>query len=184
MNASVARDRRLRVPVRAIAWAGPVAFALASVAGSVGAAADSLPDGRIRIGNGPYAGDDIHNTTGKKQTRRGPRADVTRFDVLIENDGSGRPRFNVLGTDTEGRPAFTVRYTAGGSNVTDEVVAGTYQTPRLPGGTRHRIRVKVTMDPFEPVGSHYTGKVTIAGASDDAKDVVKFRVGDTQGCGC
>lgn len=68
------------------------------------------PDALIRKGTGPYAGEDIFNTTGTGQTRkaRAQRGRTRTFTILSENDGDHTEAFTVRGPGSTKR--FRVRY--------------------------------------------------------------------------
>lgn len=98
----------------------------------------ALPDVRLGTTTAAPVGDDRYNLTGAGQTLKtvishdgGVKTDYLR----IQNDGPVPETFRVRGTP--GNAKFTVKYLNGGTNVTSQVVAGTFNTGVLaPGRTR------------------------------------------------
>ena len=47
------------------------------------------PDGRIRLGSGAFVGNNVYNTTGANQTKKGsaPKGHSITFGISIQNDG-------------------------------------------------------------------------------------------------
>jgi len=134
------------------------------------------PDGRIRLGGGAFAGNDIYNTTGAGQSRIGAAAlgrSIT-FGISIQNDGTSVDRFKVKATGTA-RSAYTVKYFRGTTDVTAAVVAGTYRTSSLAPATTYLIKARVTVRSTAAVGSAVKRLVTIASIRDNTmKDAVTF----------
>lgn len=132
------------------------------------------PDARISRGTGPFAGDEIVNTTGAGQTRRaalGPGGSVT-FTVRIDNDGNAHDQVTIRGTG--GNSRFRVRYAFGGQNVTTAVVNGTFRTPSIIPGRDRALTVVVDALPGSPSGASRTLSIRLTsfGASPRV-DVVK-----------
>ncbi|MBL8775187.1 MAG: 6-bladed beta-propeller [Acidimicrobiales bacterium] len=131
------------------------------------------PDGSIRVGTtGAFAGDNIHNTSGRGQTAAATTAAgrAATYDVTWQNDGVFQERLRLRGTASTAR--FSVRYTVGGTNVTSAVVAGTYRTPSLAPGATATMRVTVT-----PAAGASALSATLRGTSvlDSTRiDVVRF----------
>ncbi len=98
----------------------------------------ALPD--TRLGTTPAApiGDNRYNLTGTGQTLNtailhggGVKTDFIR----IQNDGPVLESFKVKGTP--GNAKFAVKYLRGTTNVTSQIVAGTFNTGKLaPGGSK------------------------------------------------
>ena len=140
------------------------------------AAAAPRPDGRIRRGAGPLAGNDIYNTTGAGQTRAGSatRGHSVIYYASIQNDAAFAETLRLRGQAST--PRFAVVYrNAAGINITNQVTAGTYTTPNLaPGGT-HQIKITVTVRNTPP----FTGSLirTLTATSTTAPtiaDTVRF----------
>ena len=134
------------------------------------------PDGRIRRGAGPLAGDGIYNTTGVGQTRRGSAArgrSVTYY-ASIQNDGRVADTFRLRGQASTRRFALVYRNPAG-ANITTAVTNGTYRTPNLATAGTHRITIIVTVRNAAPhhawLARTLTATSTIQPAS---KDTVRF----------
>jgi len=134
------------------------------------------PDGRVRLGTGAFAGNDIYNTTGTSQSRTGSaaRGRSVTFGISIQNDGTSVDRFKVKATGTA-RSAYTVKYFRGTTDVTAAVVAGTYRTSSLAPATTYLIKARVTVRSTAAVGSAVKRLVTIASIRDNTmKDAVTF----------
>ena len=102
-----------------------------------------LPDGRVRLGtSGPFTGNDVHNTSGKNQQVTGSaarRATIT-YQIDIQNDSlTDADTFTVAATGAA-TADYTVKFLRGSTDITTEVVAGTYQTPSVQAGDSFRIQ--------------------------------------------
>jgi hypothetical protein len=134
------------------------------------------PDGRIRLGTGAFVGNDIYNTTGVGQRRHGsaPRGSGVTFGISIQNDGNGADRFTVKATGSVSS-GYTVRYFRGATDITAEVVGGTYQTWSLAPAATYLITARVTVHSAAAVGSKVMRLVTLTSVGNGAKkDAVKF----------
>lgn len=135
-----------------------------------------VPDGRIRLGTGPYVGNNVYNTTGASQSRAGSaaRGHMVTFGISIQNDGNAAGRFKVKATGSAAG-GYTVKYFQGTTDITPEVVAGTYRTPSLAPGATYLITAKVMVKQTAGVGSQVVRLVTITSVgSPTIKDAVKF----------
>ena len=154
------------------------------------------PDGLIR--NAPYGawrGNDIHNTDATDQTvNRTVRARRwVNFTVRILNDGDTAEAFMVGASDPTTNPTtnlfgpddvfdgssagFRVRYYDHGVNITDAIVAGTYETPILEPGDWYQIKVKVRVNGSAEPGAAVERLLTISSVGDaGAMDAVMFSV--------
>ena len=134
------------------------------------------PDGRIRKGaTGAFKGDGVYNTTGAGQTKTGAaaRGSTVSYWVSAQNDAPFADVLRLKGTATTTR--FKVTYTAGGVDITPQVVAGTYTTPVLAPGDAVLIKVVVKVKGTAPAGSVLTGSMIVKSDSDPARrDTVKF----------
>jgi hypothetical protein len=132
------------------------------------------PDGRIKVGSGALAGNDIYDTTGDSQSRTGSavRGKTIKFTVSVQND-SKPDRFKIQGAGSATH--YTVKYFRGSTNITSAVVAGTYTTRELKTDEAIPFIVKVKVKSSAPAGSSVTRLVTITSVADPAvKDVVKL----------
>jgi hypothetical protein len=134
------------------------------------------PDGRIRLGTGTYAGNDVYNTTGASQSRTGSaaRGATVTFGISIQNDGSGADQFLVAATGAA-NSGYKVTYFTATTDITGAIVAGTYQTPSLAAGAAHVITARVKVKPTATAGSKVNRLVTITSVADGtSKDAVKL----------
>ena len=133
------------------------------------------PDGRIKKGTGAYIGNDVYNTTGAGQTRtaRLPRGATATYTVKVQNDHVVADTLRLKGTRSA--TYYRVTYTAGTTDITDQVTAGTYTTPALAPGATHTIRATVKVKATAPAGTSLTGSLTATSTTDTtAKDRVGF----------
>ena len=136
------------------------------------------PDAQIRIGStGTFVGNDIYNTTGTGQTRSTTVGNLgaSTFYARVQNDGNLTEPIKVKGT--AGTTRFTVAYFAGTTNITSQVVAGTYQTAALAPGGKTNIKIVITARSGAPIGSTIIVKVKeTSTTTTTAKDAVKATV--------
>ena len=139
-------------------------------------AGQAKPDGRIRLGtSGSYVGDNVYNTTGTGQTRSGSaaRRHTVTYDVTVQNDAPFADVLRLKGTASNAN--FTVSYQVGATDVTAQVVAGTYTTPSLAPGATQKVRVVVTVGAAAPSGSSLSATVLAKSDTDTARrDTVRF----------
>jgi hypothetical protein len=134
------------------------------------------PDGRIRLGTGAFAGNNVYNTSGVNQTRSGSATPghAISFGISIQNDGTTADRFKVkaAGTAVSG---YVVKYFRGTTDITAAVVTGTYQTPSLAPTATYLITAKVRVKSAAAAGSKVTRLVTLTSVGNSAKkDAVKL----------
>ncbi|HUR16103.1 MAG TPA: hypothetical protein VMZ33_02350 [Candidatus Limnocylindrales bacterium] len=134
------------------------------------------PDGRIRLRNGAFVGNNVYNGTGVNQTRTGSAApgQVIMFGISAQNDSAiaDRIRVGATGTSVSG---YTIKYFTGSTDVTLAVNSGTYQTPVLPAGGSVLITAKVTVKQSAADGSSISRLVTLRSVADQTKlDVLKL----------
>jgi len=102
------------------------------------------PDAHIRRATAArFAGDGVYSPNGTGQThevRVGPRGQAAFF-VRVQNDGEVLNSFRVSGPRSN--PTWTVRYLAGGRDVTRAVTAGTHAVDDLAPGATRILRVVV-----------------------------------------
>jgi hypothetical protein len=149
----------------------------AAPAAAVGAQDVSYrPDALIKGGyTTSYKGLHIYNNTGAHQKAIGgtylpPAGEVHRFSIAIDNDGALADHFKVHAAGSG--QGWRVQYFDGPTNITAQVIAGTFKTPSVPSGRGYLIRAKLTTR-AHPALIHRL--VTISSAAQPAKvDVVKF----------
>jgi hypothetical protein len=135
------------------------------------------PDAQIRLGGGAFIGNGVYNTTGAGQTRSTtvPRLGTATFTVRIQNDGNVADDLRVRGQATTSR--YTVTYKAGSTNVTSQVVAGTYTLDDVGPGATRNLTVIVKARAGTPVGNLVNRLVTVTSVGDTTrKDAVKATV--------
>jgi hypothetical protein len=103
------------------------------------------PDGLIKTNSTGFAGNGVYNGSGADQTRslRVRRGATGEFTIRITNDGFHGDGFTLEGPGSGG--GFTARYFAGSTNITSQVVAGTYQVPSIAPGQSRTIELRVTV---------------------------------------
>jgi hypothetical protein len=135
------------------------------------------PDGRVRIGTtGAFTGNDIYNANGNQQgvSSRGAPGTTLVFQLSLQNDAPTLGDRFTVSANGNVPVGYEVRYFKGTTEITNDVIAGTYQTPRLRPGRSFKIKVEVTVAANAPAGSKVTRKVTVTSVGDAAKlDVVK-----------
>lgn len=149
----------------------------ADYAASWGLTPVKLPDGRVRAGtSGSYTGDDIYNTNADHQTvnrSAAPGATIT-YQVSIQNDSpTSNDRFTVAASGAASSD-YTVKYFKGSTNITADVVAGTYRTTSLAPGATYVIKVQIKVKNSAPANSQVARKLTLTSVGDPTKrDAVK-----------
>jgi alpha-tubulin suppressor-like RCC1 family protein len=135
-------------------------------------------DGEIRRSTQTtFVGNGVYNLTGARQTRS---TDVRRgrsgtFVLRFRNEASTVDDIRVRGLGSSGR--FTVRYSVGSTNVTRQVVAGTYRFQNVPANRTRLLTVRITVAANAVVNS--TKAVTVRGisvAEPTVRDTVKATV--------
>jgi hypothetical protein len=138
--------------------------------------AAARPDARIRRGVRPLAGNDIYNTTGIGQTRTGSaaRGHSVTFSASIQNDAPFAERLRLGGQPST--PNFTVVYrNPAGTDITNQVNAGTYTTPNLAPGGAHRITITVTVRNAAPRSASVARTLTATSTTQPTiRDTVRF----------
>jgi alpha-tubulin suppressor-like RCC1 family protein len=149
------------------------ALAYISLPGTVGLGLQR-PDNAVRVGRASFVGNDVRNTTGRRQT---VRTQVTRgvtrvITVRVQNDGNEPDRFTVRGTKADKR--FAVTYRQGTRNLTRAVTRGRFVTPVLQPGASLDLRVTVAPKKAARPGARLTATVTTTSRIDTARrDVVR-----------
>jgi hypothetical protein len=124
-----------------------------------------------------YTGDDVYNTTGLGQMRtaKGKLGSSVSFSYRVQNEGTGSDSYTLSGCgDSAG---FAVTYSAGTTDITADVRAGTYSLGPVPVGGVSVINVKIAVDPAATVGAAKTCRILSTSAADPAaKDAAKAKV--------
>ena len=134
------------------------------------------PDAQIAT-TAAFVGNGIYNTTGNNQARSRTvhRNQTGTFSVQIGNDGLGVDSYTVRGTGSNSR--FTVSYFRGATNITAQVLAGTYPIANLAAGVNRTLTVRVKVAAGAPVGSSRSFLITATSTGAGApKDAVKATV--------
>ena len=185
------------ISIRFVAMVIAVAGLFAAVPGAAARQQGPLPyrpDGWIRYHSfhsggetfrnpSAWKGDDIYNFTANNQTIKRTAAGVYEpgdyfvFQVLVQNDGAP-DRFLI---QAGGNGDWTVKYFVSKTNVTSDVVAGTYRTPSLATGEMLLMKVKLWVgDP----GTFTARKFVIWSDTNPLqRDTVKLKV-TYSSCGC
>jgi hypothetical protein len=136
-----------RVSRLAVLAAAVLAAAVVPASGAAGAqAASCQPDVSIaQRGDRAQAGEDLYSADAVGQTRN---VLITKQRVVlvvrIQNDGTAPCSFLVTGS--HGTDGFDIQYTAPGTDVTADVIAGTYALQDLPPSATRRVVVRVAAE--------------------------------------
>ncbi len=133
------------------------------------------PDGLVRR-SGPtaFVGNDIYNTTAANQTVNSnvARGTTGTFFFKVTNDGTINDNMTILGSGSS--PGFTVRWFDGPTDVTSQVVAGTYALTAVPINGFKVLRATVAVANSRPVGATRTLQLTVTSSLNTARtDVVR-----------
>jgi hypothetical protein len=138
------------------------------------------PDALIKKASASsYLGAKVYNTTGQHQivSAKAARGHSVTFDIKVINRSTAYDAITVKGPG--GKPGFSVKYLAGASGSTDitkQVVAGSY-SPRLAPGAGKVLRLVVKAKAGAIVGSADYWSVRATSSHDATrKDVVKASV--------
>ena len=131
----------------------------------VTAAPTSRPDLSIRTGGGRWVGDGVYGGTAGQQVaqslrRRGAR---TTAWVRVQSEGDRSDRVGVRGS--RGNRRFSVRYYLGRTEVTKQVVAGSFRRSLVPG-SHVDLKVVATRLRAARTGNRYRIVVTGTSAYD------------------
>jgi alpha-tubulin suppressor-like RCC1 family protein len=135
------------------------------------------PDAQVRIRGAAFAGNDVYNTSARRQTRsskvaRGKKVVLT---VRIQNDGTVPGTMKVRGT--RGTRDFRVDYRRGKTAITRKVVAGTYRIENLRPGAHRDITMIVRPTARARKGDRITTRVTVTARDTVTRtDVVAAKV--------
>ena len=132
------------------------------------------PDATIRRGlDGPLIGDDVYNATARHQVlRAGTTGEPVELRAEIQQDGAHRPPLRLRG----GAPTrqFDISYWRRGREVTDQVVAGTFQPSYRPNV--FRLRILVTPRAGAEPGAVADRLLRVSAIEVAGTDVVRFVV--------
>jgi hypothetical protein len=146
-----------------------------STAGLVIRASDQRPDGWVSTSpNSSYAGNNVYNSTGAKQTRTvsGRRTRTRVFHVRVYNDGNAVNTFTLRGSVA--RAGSTVRYLIQGKDVTGSLRSREGRRIRMGPGLYTSFEVRVTPRSSAAVGSVKPAAVTASWRGDGTRvDVVR-----------
>jgi hypothetical protein len=135
------------------------------------------PDGLIKTQGTAFAGDNVFNGTGAGQTRSlNKQGQNGTFTIRIVNDAyHHQDGFTIEGPGSGG--GFTARYFAGTTNITPQVVFGTYQVNPIAPGQSRTITLRVTVGNGVADGTRRSWKVTATSTGQGGpQDVVKATV--------
>jgi hypothetical protein len=107
------------------------------------------PDTSIALSSsGTFKGNDVYSATAlSSQTQRRDgvlRGRTYSYWVRIQNDSLWADSFTLRGQKS-GASSMSVTYWAGSTNITKQVVAGTYTTAKLGPGSRATVVVKIAV---------------------------------------
>ena len=155
---------------------GPTTQGNTTVVSRTYTVANGRPDARIRRGTGPVVGNNVYNGTGLDQTRTGAagRAQSVTYPVSVQNDALFAERLRLRGEPST--PNFTIIYrNPAGTNITNQVTAGTYTSPNLVTGGTHRIKITVTVRDTAPNHASVARTLTAISTSHPTiEDTVRF----------
>ena len=136
------------------------------------------PDAHLRTGaTGSWVGADIYNTTASGQSRSTTVAagGSATFYVRLQNDGNLPDTLELSGPGQES--AWRVKYYDGTTDITSQVLAGTWTTGTLPPGDKRTVKVVVTARPAAAAGATKVLKLkAISTLAPTTRDVVKATV--------
>ncbi|MHA2610610.1 MAG: DUF2341 domain-containing protein [bacterium JZ-2024 1] len=115
-----------------------------------------------------WKGVNIYNASGLKQTylSTAQRGTIMSLPIQIFNKGNATDTFLLRGSGPA--PNWDVRYFSaeiGGTDITSQVINGTYQVV-LPPGQSRILRAEITPDPSLPAGSEFLLSVTSTSTND------------------
>ena len=129
------------------------------------------PDAQIKGGLASvYLGDDTYNQSGLDQTfqRKVRPGFGDQFNVKIEND-SNYFGDSFMVTGSPGAARFKITYWYGGTDVTSDVVAGTFRTPDLKPGASVDLMVFIYARRGTRSGASITDLITATSAGDGCR---------------
>lgn len=160
-----------------VSLSSPVGTALGSPAAMTVTirASDQQPDGWVSTASGSgYVGNDVYNTSGSGQTKRlaAQRTETRTFYVRLYNDGNVANTFALKGSGAGA--GATVRYLAGGADVTAAMRSASGWKVSLKPGAYKLVKTRIKVREGASIGSIKTAKVTGTWTGDGIRsDVVK-----------
>jgi hypothetical protein len=152
-----------------------VTGSLAAVA-QAGPGAVYQPDAQIRRSiDADFVGNDVYNDDGTGQTLgwKARRGHARKFTLLFQNDGNASDTFTIHGCGSSHRASVKYVYN---DDVTDQVVAGTFEIPEAPGGA-NGLGLKMTVGDHANIGAIKSCLVTATSQGDPSKlDAVKAKL--------
>jgi hypothetical protein len=140
----------------------------------------SRPDALIGTSAASQIGGGVYNTDGTGQTKSGQAEtfDLVTFFVTGQNDGPAAEPMKVKGCGSS--IGWGVKYlagTAGSTDITTQVVAGTYSLGSLAPGGSKSLRVQILHKNGAQIGSFKSCLITVRSSTETtARDTVKARV--------
>lgn len=139
------------------------------------APSDQRPDGWVSTASSSgYVGDNVYNTTGRKQTRTltARRTTSRTFYIRVYNDGNVKNTFALTGTAA--RSGSTVRYYSGTTDITTSMRSTTGWKVTLKPGAHQLVKVKIGILRTATYGSLKPARVSASWAGDGTRtDSVK-----------
>ena len=128
-------------------------------------------DALVRLGTGDFVGNNVYNSSGSNQSASTAIAGSAKtFTVRIQNDGNAGDTFTVKGLANSSK--FVVVYKRGATDITSQVVAGTYSTGAIAAAATHDITVSITAKSVAAAGDSVSRTITVTGTSGGTVDAV------------
>jgi hypothetical protein len=143
-----------------------LAAAVVPISGAAAAqAASCQPDVSIaQRGDRVPAGEDLYSADAVGQTRNVLITnEQVRLVVRVQNDGARPCSFTITGT--HGTDGFDIQYTEPGTDVTGDVIDGTYKVDLEPGKT-HTLKVRVAAEVDVSLGAKQDALVRAVSTTD------------------
>ena len=135
------------------------------------------PDAQIAVDGGRFVGNDVYNTSGQKQTKSQTvqPGKTASFSIKVSNDGLSADSLSLKGAGSTGD--YTVTYLEGATNISAQVVAGTYVLDNVARGASRTITMKVKVAGTAAVGHSKSFLVTATSSgAGSPKDSVQATV--------
>jgi hypothetical protein len=149
-----------------------------SLAQNIGSHVLQRPDARIGTdAGGPFTGNNVYSATGsgESKTITVNRGHSGKLFVDLQNDGLTADSLKVTGVN--GSHGFSLHYFQGSSNITSQVLSGTFSTGSLaPGG---HLTLKVVIDVAHGSDNSGTFVVSVRSAPGIPVDAVRLKVDAT-----
>jgi len=139
-----------------------------TLADSIGSYALLRPDARIgTTATGPFAGGNVYSATGAGQSKTisVKRGHKGALYADIQNDGLFTDTFKVTGPG--GAHGFHLTYFKGATDVTSQVLAGTFSTGSLAPQSHLTLKVVIKVDPQSNSSGHFLMTAKSPGAPVD-----------------